>query len=87
MDFKIVDTTVPSYEELDYYNGSIALAKDNIQEAIDTIECFSFNKNLIDRNTNLPLNCELLAKFKYIITLLEDLRCEAIVKPKNMEDN
>lgn len=87
MDFKIVDTTVPNYEELNYYNGSIALAKDNIQEAINAIEYFNFNENLIDKNTNLPLNCELLTKFKYIITLLEDLRCEAIVKLKNVEDN
>ena len=86
MDFKVVDTIVPSYEELDYYNGSIVLAKNNIQEAIEAIECFNFNENLIDKNTNLPLNCELLTKFKYIITLLEDLRCEVIIKPKNMEE-
>lgn len=87
MDFKIVDTTVPSYEELDYYNGSIALAKDNIQEAIEAIECFNPNENLIDKNTNLPLNCELITKFKYILTLIKDLECIPIVEPKNMEDN
>lgn len=88
MDFKIVDIDFPSDNDknLIYYNSSINLAKEYLQEAIETIECFNPNESLINKNTNLPLNCELITKFKYILTLIQNLECIPVVKPKNMED-
>ena len=88
MDFKIVDIDFPNDNDknLIYYNSSINLVKEHLQEAIEAIECFNPNENLIDKNTNLPLNCELITKFKYILTLIQDLECIPVVKSKNMED-
>lgn len=82
MDFKIVDIDFPNDNDknLIYYNSSINLVKEHLQEAIETIECFNPNENLIDKDTNLPLNCELITKFKYILTLIQDLECIPVVK-------